>query len=62
MHSGDGLEGEAMAGKGKKFDFHGSFTKKEDAVRKEREVGGFIREHKIDGKVRYFVLTVKEQS
>lgn len=49
-----------MAGRGYKFDFHGSFAKKEDAVAKEKEVGGFIRERKIDGKIRYFVLTRKE--
>lgn len=51
-----------MAGKGKQFDFHGSFAKKADAVAKEKEVDGFIREHKIDGKVRYFVLTAKDKT
>ena len=50
-----------MAGVGKYFKFHGSFSKKEDAVKKEAEVGGFIREHEIDGKMRYFVLTRKEK-
>ena len=43
-----------------KFDFHGSFNRKSDAVAKEKEVGGFIREKMIGGKVRYFVLTRKE--
>ena len=46
-----------MAGGGKKFDFHGSFAKKSEAVAKESEVHGFIREHVINGKKRYFVLT-----
>lgn len=50
-----------MAGKGKRFDFHGAFAKKEDAVRKEKEVGGFIRERKINGHVRYFVLTAHDK-
>lgn len=49
-----------MAGKGVKFDFHGSFDSKEKAVEKEKQVKGFIREHKIGGKVRYFVLTRRE--
>jgi hypothetical protein len=48
-----------MAGKGKKFDFHGSFKSKDAAVAKEKEVGGFIRERRINGETRYFVLTVK---
>jgi len=49
-----------MAGHGKKFDFHGSFLSKEKAVAKEREVGGFIREKRIDGKIHYFVLTERK--
>jgi hypothetical protein len=49
-----------MAGVGKKFDFHGSFTSKEKAVEKEKEVGGFIRERKVDGRIRYFVLTERK--
>jgi len=49
-----------MAGKGKEFDFHGAFANKADAVAKEREVGGFIRERKILGKLRYIVLTAKK--
>jgi hypothetical protein len=48
-----------MAGKGKRFNFHGSFNKKADAVAKEKEVSGFIREKKVGGHVRYFVLTAK---
>jgi hypothetical protein len=48
-----------MAGLGTKFDFHGSYTDKAEAVKKEKEVGGFIRERTVKGKVRYFVLTVK---
>jgi hypothetical protein len=50
-----------MAGKGKKFEFHGSFKRKDAAVRREKAVGGFIREQRIDGKMRYFVLTAKER-
>jgi len=42
-----------MAGTLKHFKVHGSFKKKKDAVRKEREVGGFI----IKRKGRYVVLT-----
>jgi hypothetical protein len=51
---------ETLAGKGKKFEFHGAYSDKPSAVEKEREVGGFIKERRIDGKVRYFVLTVKK--
>jgi hypothetical protein len=51
-----------MAGKGKQFDFHGSFAKKADAVRKEGEVHGFIREHTIKGKTRYYVLTERKDA
>lgn len=43
-----------------KFDFHGSYGNKPDAVAKESEVSGFIRERKVKGKIRYFVLTKKE--
>lgn len=49
-----------MAGKGKKFNFHGSFASKDAAVAKERETAGaFIVERKVKGKTRYFVLTEK---
>jgi hypothetical protein len=54
------MVGAMMAGKGKKFDFHGSFARKEDAVTKEKEVSGFIREHAIRGKTRYYVFTVRK--
>lgn len=50
-----------MAGKGKKFDFHGSYTTKKEAVEKETAVRGFIREHTVNGKTRYYVLTVREK-
>lgn len=43
-----------------KYDFHGSFASKKEAVAKEREVGGFIREHTIRSKTRYYVLTKKD--
>jgi hypothetical protein len=49
-----------MAGHGKKFDFHGSFSSKATAIKKEQEVSGFIREKIIDGKTRYFVLTERK--
>jgi len=49
-----------MAGTSKKFDFHGSYSEKSKAVEKEKEVSGFIRERKIDGKIRYFVLTERK--
>lgn len=49
-----------MPGRGKTFDFHGAFADKADAVAKEKEVGGFIRERKILGKLRYIVLTAKK--
>jgi hypothetical protein len=49
-----------MAGHGKKFDFHGSFRSKAAAMAKEKETGGFIRERKVDGHVRYFVLTERK--
>lgn len=50
-----------MAGRGKKFDFHGSFSSKDKAAEKEKEVSGsFVREKTIDGKPRYFVLKPKE--
>ena len=48
-----------MAGRGKKFNFHGRFLSKEEAVSKEKEVSGFIRERIVDGKTYYYVLTSK---
>jgi hypothetical protein len=44
----------------RKFDFHGSYLRKADAVAKEKETGGFIREKKVNGKIRYFVLTERK--
>lgn len=50
-----------MAGLGKKFDFHGSFTSKAEAVKKEQATpGAFIRERRVKGKTRYFVLTERK--
>jgi len=46
-------------GRGKKFNFHGAFSNKEDAKRKEREVHGFIEETTIRGHRRYVVMTSK---
>jgi hypothetical protein len=31
-----------MAGKGRKFSFHGAFKRKADAKRREKSIGGFI--------------------
>lgn len=44
----------------KKYEFHGSFTDKDKAVIKEKEVGGYIIERRISGKVYYFVMTRKD--
>jgi hypothetical protein len=49
-----------MAGHGKKFDFHGAFKSKAEAMAKEKEVGGFIRERVVHGEKRYFVLTERK--
>lgn len=48
-----------MTGYGEKIDFHGSYSNVTEAVKKQKEVSGFIRERKVDGKIRYFVLTKK---
>lgn len=49
-----------MAGIGKRFNFHGSFSSKAAAMKKEAETpGAFIRERTVSGKLRYFVLTPK---
>lgn len=47
----------AMAGRGRKFTFHGAYGSKAAAVREERAVGGFIRPTMIRGHRRYMVLT-----
>lgn len=49
-----------MAGKGKRFNFHGAFKRKEDAKRKEKQVGGFIKTIKVRGHTRYSVMTRKD--
>jgi len=49
-----------VAGKAKQYDFHGSYSKKKDAAEKERETGGFVRERKVEGKPRYFVLSERK--
>lgn len=46
-----------MAGKGRKVMFHGSFTRKADAKRKERRVGGYVKRVKVRGVTRYTVIT-----
>lgn len=45
-----------MAGRGRKFTFHGAFKSKKKAVRKEHAVGGFIRKKRIRGHTRYVVM------
>jgi len=40
------------------FNFHGCYSKKEDAVRRERATpGAFIKEFKVRGKCRYSVVS-----
>jgi hypothetical protein len=46
-----------MIRRGKKFVFHGSFTDKARAIRKEKSVDGFIRSVQVKGHRRYLVLT-----
>lgn len=46
-----------MAGKGRRFVFHGAFKSKADAKRKERAVGGFVRAKSIRGHRRYIVMS-----
>jgi hypothetical protein len=55
------LESASMAGKGRKFVFHGSFKKKREAVKEERKVGGFILKRKIENHLRYLVLTERKR-
>lgn len=51
-----------MAKIGKNFDFHGSFTDKEEAKKKETSTpGAFIRERIVHGKKRFFVLSEKNK-
>ena len=44
---------------GKRVCFHGAFKSKHDAMRKEREVKGFIQRINVRGDVRYVVMTGK---
>lgn len=47
-----------MAKRGRTVTFHGSFSHKADAVRKERQVGGFIERKRVKGQgIRYIVMT-----
>lgn len=46
-----------MAGKGKRFTFHGSFTSKVRAVRKESKVArSFVRRVRTKNGIRYLVM------
>jgi hypothetical protein len=47
-----------MAFRGKQMTFHGAFSSKERAVRKERDTAGaFIRKRRIRGRTRYVVMS-----
>lgn len=46
-----------MAKRGRQVTFHGAFSKKADARRKERQVGGFIQPRTIRGRRRYVVMS-----
>ncbi len=48
-----------MSKRGKKVVFHGAYGTKAKAVRKERQVGGFIRRVTVRGRRRYVVMTKK---
>jgi hypothetical protein len=48
------------AGHGYGMDFHGAFGSKADAVRKERQVHGFIRPATIKGEKRYIVMSPRK--
>lgn len=48
-----------MAGSLRNYNVHGSYHDKAEAVKKEREVHGFIVERDINGKKLYVVLTPK---
>lgn len=48
------------AGHGYGMDFHGAFSSKEDAKKKERKVHGFIRPTTIKGERRYVVMSERK--
>lgn len=50
-----------MAGRGRRFTFHGAYTRKTQARRKEHSVRGFIRRAIIGGHLRYVVLKRKRR-
>lgn len=45
---------------GRKICFHGAFTEKKDARRKEKKVHGWIEARNIRGHRRYVVMTEKK--
>lgn len=56
-----------MAGRGRAFGFHGAFSNKTDAVKKERALKGagespFIQRRKVRGQVRFIVMTAEKPS
>jgi hypothetical protein len=47
-----------MAKRGRAFGFHGAFSKKADAVRKERTIrGAFVKRIRVRGQTRYVVMS-----
>lgn len=48
------------AGKGFGMMFHGAFSEKSDAKKKERQVHGFIQPRNIEGKRRYIVMSERK--
>lgn len=50
-----------MAKRGQKFVFHGAFSTKAAAKRRERaRAGSFIKEARVRGKKRYIVMTPRK--
>jgi hypothetical protein len=46
-----------MSKRGRSVTFHGAYSSKADAKRKERQVHGFIKRTKVRGSTRYVVMT-----
>lgn len=50
-----------MAGRGRRFTFHGSFKSKSKAVAKEQTIGGFIRKVCFGSECRYTVMKPRKK-
>lgn len=48
--------------KAKKYEYHGNYADRAAATKKQTEVNGMVRERKIEGKPRYFVISLKPES